>query len=34
MSPETKRQLGVNALKKSQHDYTKFKSQFIKVLHI
>jgi hypothetical protein len=34
MSPETKRQLGVNALKKSQYDYTTFKKQFIKVLHI
>ena len=34
MSPETKRQLGVNALKQSQYDYTTFKKQFIKVLHI
>ena len=34
MSPESKRQLGVNALKQSQHDYTTFKKQFIKVLHI
>ena len=34
MSPESKRQLGVNALKQSQYDYTTFKKQFIKVLHI
>ena len=34
MTLEQKRQLGINALKQSQHDYIVFKKQFIKVLQI
>ena len=34
MTPESKRQLGINSLKQSQYDYKKFKEQFIKVLQL
>ena len=32
MSPEQKRELGNNALKQSQHDYTNFKTKFINLI--